>query len=104
MLDEFSDVRKTFNDYQEEYAIKLLNVKITEQNPWLGQEIKNISFPDSSLALVIKRGKERIIPKGSTVICLGDTVILSIPTMHDIDDITLKEVVIDKNISGLIKN
>lgn len=96
MLDEFSDVRKTFNDYQEEYAIKLLNVKITEQNPWLGQEIKNISFPDSSLALVIKRGKERIIPKGSTVICLGDTVILSIPTMHDIDDITLKEVVIDK--------
>lgn len=97
MIDEFSDVRKTFNDYQDEYAIKLMNLKIDKNHVWLGREIKNINFPEGSLALVILRDNKKIIPKGTTVIKNGDNIVLSLPTTSLADDITLKEVVIDKN-------
>ncbi len=96
MLDEFSDVRKTFNDYQEESAIKLMNIKVLSDNPWVGKEIKDIKFPENSLALIIKRGREKIIPKGNTVILEGDSVMLSLPKTSLDEDITLKEVLIDK--------
>jgi len=95
MIDEFSDVRKTFNDYQDEYAIKLMKLRIHDEHMWLGKEIKNIKFPEGSLALVIIRGDEKIIPRGNTVIQAEDKIVLSLPPTSIADDITLKEVVID---------
>ncbi len=97
MIDEFSDVNKTFNDYQDEFAIKLLNIDVTEALNWAGKEIKNIDFPQGSLVLAIKRGNEKIVPKGSSVINIGDNVILSLPNTNVGDDILLKEITIDKN-------
>lgn len=96
MIDEFSDVRKTFNDYQEEYAIRLMKMKINKDHAWLGREIRNIKFPDGALALIILRGDERIIPKGNTLIKSNDDIVLSLPTTNVEEDIILKEVIIDK--------
>lgn len=97
MIDEYSDVRKTFNDYQDENAIRLMKMIIDNRHEWQGKEIKNIMFPEGSLALIILRGNEKIIPKGNTVIEENDTVVLSLPTTSVADDIVLKEVSIDKN-------
>ena len=96
MIDEFSDVRKTFNDYQEDFSIKLLNVEITEKSDWVDKEIKDIKLQQGSLILNIHRGNERIVPKGNTKILLGDSVIMSLPNTNVGDDITLKEIIIDK--------
>lgn len=96
MIDEFSDVRKTFNDYQEDFSIKLLNVEITEKSDWVDKEIKDIKLQQGSLILNIHRGNERIVPKGNTKILLGDSVIVSLPNTNVGDDITLKEIIIDK--------
>ncbi len=96
MIDEFSDVHKTFNDYQEDFSIKLLNVDVTEKSEWAGNEIKDINFPPGSLVLTIKRGNEKIVPKGNSVINVGDSVVLSLPNTNVGDDITLKEITIDK--------
>ena len=60
MIDEFSDVRKTFNDYQEDFSIKLLNVEITEKSDWVDKEIKDIKLQQGSLILSIQRDNERI--------------------------------------------
>lgn len=97
MLDEFSDVTKTFNDYQEESAIKLLRIKIPKGHEWIGKEVRNISFPEKALLLLIRRGKERIAPKGYTVIQEGDNLTMSLPLTHADDEIQLKEFIVDKN-------
>lgn len=97
MTDEFSDVKKTFNDYQEECAIKLMTIKIDNFHDWIGKEIKKINLPEGSLALLIIRENEKIIPKGSTIIQKNDKIALSLPSADLEDDITLKEVTIDKN-------
>lgn len=79
MIDDNADVRKTFNDYQEENTLHLMQMYIPEKHNWANHKIKEISVPTGSLALMIKRGDETIVTKGDTRILAGDTVILSVP-------------------------
>ncbi len=48
-----------------------------------------------SLALMIKRGQETLIPRGNTKIQAKDTLILSVPAYHSKNDGKLKEILID---------
>ncbi len=79
MIDNNSDVRKTFNDYQEETSLQLMRMHISEGHEWVDKKIKDVNLPTDSLALMIKRGKETIITKGDTKIHAGDNLILNIP-------------------------
>lgn len=96
MTDEFSDVQKTFNDYQEECSIKLMTLNTDNNKGWINKSIKEINLPQGSLVLLIIRDDEKIIPKGSTIIQKNDKMILSLPFAQLEEDITLKEVTIDK--------
>lgn len=94
MVDEDTDVRKTFNDYQEETALQLMRMYIPEEHGWVHQKIKDVNLPQGSLAIMIKRGEETIIPKGDTEILPEDTVILSVPPYVPSEDEKLVEIVI----------
>lgn len=85
MIDKFSDVRKTFNDFQQESAIALNKVVINQLHPWNGSAIKDIRFNGKALILMITRKNEKIIPKGQTVIQTGDEVLIG-STYTQIDD------------------
>ena len=97
MIDENADVRKTFNDYQEESAITLMRMFIPEGHNWVNKEIKDVTMPTGSLAIMIKREDETIITKGDTRILAGDNVILSVPAYEPAEHEKLEETVIDKN-------
>lgn len=83
MVDEKVDIKKTFNDYQEECAVKFMRVTVPAKHKWIGKKIRDISFPDKSLALIIKRGKEKILAKETTIIKEGDRITLTVP-MEDL--------------------
>ena len=68
MIYRFSDVRKTFNDFQQESAIALYKVLAENSHPWIGQSIKDIHFNDKTLILMITRNGKKIVPKGLTKI------------------------------------
>jgi cell volume regulation protein A len=87
MIDDSVDVCKTFNDYQEETSLHLMEMQIPNGHPWINQKIKDVSMPTGSLALMIKRGNESVVTKGDTLILEDDTVILSVPpyTPSDMD-------------------
>lgn len=104
MVDEKADVRKTFNDYQEESAITLMRMYIPPGHNWQNKPIKDVSMPTGSLALMIKRNKSTVIPKGDTVILPGDNVILSVPSYEPSDREKLEEVYIDKTHSWCNKS
>lgn len=97
MVDETADVRKTFNDYQEESAITLMRMYIPQGHNWENHLVKDVSMPTGSLAIMIKRENETIITKGDTKILAGDTVILSVPAYEPADNEKLEEIHIDKN-------
>lgn len=79
MVDNDADVRKTFNDYQEETALQLMTMHIPQGHNWANKKIKDVTMPTGALAIMIKREKETIITKGDTMILAGDNVILSVP-------------------------
>lgn len=97
MVDYDNDVRKTFNDYQEETAITLMQMNIKEGHNWENRMIKEVSLPSDSLAVMIKRDGETLIPKGDTKILAGDSIILNVPYYNAGNDVKLQEIAIDKN-------
>jgi len=91
MVDNDADVRKTFNDYQEETALQLTTMYIPEGHNWANQKIKDVNMPMGALALMIKRGEKTIITKGDTTIQAGDKVIFSVPPYVPSEDEQLEE-------------
>ena len=96
MVDDKSDVRKTFTDYQEEADQTLMRVEIVEGHDWENRRIREVNMPDKSLALIIRRGEKTMIPKGDTLIQSGDDVILSVPSFQENVNVVLDEIMIDR--------
>ena len=95
MLDNFADVRKTFNDYQQESAITLNKILIKDSHPWKGSFLKDIKMSDNALILLINRNNEKIVPKGNTILEEGDEVLIGTSVVQAQDDICLCETIID---------
>lgn len=92
LIDEESDVRKTFNDYQDESSITLMRMYIPKGHNWENKLISEVSMPTGALALMIKRNNETIITRGNTKILEGDNLILSVPTYVSNDHDSLEEI------------
>lgn len=77
MIDENSNVLKTFSDYSDEMPVEFIKITVKENHPWVNRKVKNITaMPDILLVLII-RGEERLIPNGDTTIRAGDVIVLS---------------------------
>lgn len=74
---EESSVFKTFTDYDEDSSHRLLEVPIHHEHIWSGKTVAEANVPEENLIVMIQRGRERIVPKGSTEILDGDLLILS---------------------------
>ena len=95
MIDRFSDVRKTFNDFQQESAIALNKVVVQNAHPWIGQTLKDIRFNGKALILMIKRNDEKIVPRGNTQILENDEVLIGSTYTETDETINLCETYID---------
>ena len=72
-----NSVLKTFTDYTGEINTQLLEVMITEDNKWKNKSIVDAGIPEEILIVMIKRDDKILVPKGSTVINIGDILVLS---------------------------
>lgn len=72
-----ASVLKTFTDYTGEINTDLLEVGITKDNQWVDKTIMDSNIPEDILIVMIKRDNKILVPKGSTVIRDGDTLVLS---------------------------
>ena len=92
LIDDKADVLKTFNDYREEDSITMMRMFIPENHSWENKKLSEIALPTGSLAVMIQRGAETIIPRGDTVILANDSVILSVPPYEEEKSLKLREV------------
>ena len=86
------NVMKTFNDYQDDTDIVLIETIIDQQSPWKDKRINEVCLPSESLIVMIKREGNTIIPKGNTIICEGDILISNRIASRSSSDIPLVEV------------
>lgn len=53
-----------------------MEMKLPDDSPAIGRPLRTLGIPDDSLfPLVIRQGKEAIIPFGNTVLKAGDEII-----------------------------
>ena len=83
MIDTKNDVMKTFNDYNEDSEMQFGRIDVSQDSIWNGKAIKDLDVPKSMLIVMIVRGKERILPRGHTVLREGDKVITIMKHFED---------------------
>lgn len=92
MIDDESDVMKTFTDYQDENTIQLVRMTIEPGHPWVGKSLEEISILPNMLMVLILRGEKYFFPFGQFVIFSGDVIVGLAPGLQDSLDIETKEV------------
>ncbi|MBP3931006.1 MAG: potassium/proton antiporter [Peptostreptococcaceae bacterium] len=75
--EEPGSVLKTFTDYTEEINSELLEFTITEESNLKNKMIMDANIPEEILIVMIKRGNQVLVPKGSVLIKEGDKLVLS---------------------------
>ena len=93
MIDADSDkILKTFNDYQEEAEMRLIQTRIPEGHPWVGRTVGELGLVSDTLIVLIRRGAASLIPKGDTRIRTEDLLVLSGQEYTGGDDVVLEEI------------
>ncbi len=72
-----SSALKTFTDYMGDINTELVEVDIKKHSEWAEKAIMDAEIPEDILIVMIKREDQIIVPKGSTVIQVGDKLVLS---------------------------
>ena len=95
-VDQYSRIKR-LSEYADEEDIHFIKLHITEEDTWNGRTIQAIRFPQDMIVAAIQRNGKIIVPRGSTVLQEGDTLVLgAAPFDHD-EHIDLKEVVLLKH-------
>ena len=97
MNDDRYDVMRTFNDYSEKTPVEFIQLSVNEGNSWAGKRIRDIVFPPDTIAVLVVRNGEKIVPSGSTEIMENDTVVLMGRTAAREHQIELYEKKIEEN-------
>lgn len=96
MIDEESNVLKTFNDYTDEVPVQFIQFTIKKNHPWVKKMIKDILLPPDTLLVLLERGNDKITPNGHTTLQEDDRLILSAKALGVVEGMNLTELTLDK--------
>lgn len=92
MIDDSSDVMKTFNDFSEETDLSFSEIAITADNPWRNSKVKDIVKPKNMLfCMVMHPDGSSEVPNGETLLKESDKVILCSKAYHSEKTLKLTE-------------
>ena len=96
MIDDRENVMKTFTDYSDEMPVQFVKLTMGRDHPWNGRPVREIPLLPGLLLVLIRRGEERIVPNGDTVLEEGDCVVLSALSVEDQNAGRLTEMTVDQ--------
>ena len=72
-----------------------MQIRIDGTHPWKDRNVRELNLPAQALIVMVRRGKETLIPKGNTFLREGDLVILSGERYRDDGGTELREILAD---------
>lgn len=97
MIDRNQDVRRTFNDYQEDNDVSFVKLHVSAGHRMAGKALKELPLAPDFLAALLLRGKETLVPNGEIVVEEGDLLILAAEQFEDRENLSMSEICLDKN-------
>ena len=76
VLEEGDTVVLGAEPLRDDVPIDLKEIVLLEKSPWNGQYIRDLDISRQTIIIMVKRGTRTIIPKGSTRLKAGDTLLL----------------------------
>lgn len=83
MVDDETNVLKTFNDYQEETKLQFVKLNISEGHVWENLKVNELHLPMEMRLSMLMRNQETVIPNGDLKLLAGDTAILCAPEFEE---------------------
>lgn len=96
MIDNDSDVMKTFTDYTEEVPVQFIQFSIPKGHSWVGKMLMEIETPPETLVVTIQNKEGTKVPNGQTKLEEGDRLILSAVVPENVNGIMLSEIHVGK--------
>ena len=91
MLDNDSDVMKTFNDFSDDVSLQFSCVEISSDNPWADKKIMDLCLPKEFLICqIIRSDGKRELPSGNTVLGTGDRLVICSSEFIDSNPVRIK--------------
>ncbi len=80
ILSRIVEEEASFNDFMNLLSIKkgklsITRVDLSEESPVVNRKVKDIKLPPDTVLVSILRGDQVIVPKGDTVLLMGDEVL-----------------------------
>lgn len=92
MIDDSEDVMKIFTDYTDTIPVAFIQSYISENHAWANKQLKDIVLPPDSIIAMIKRGDEKIVPKGDTRLLVDDIIIICAKSGDEIEGLKMSEI------------
>ena len=74
---EHKDALKSLGDMEDESYNQLLEFTIKPNHKWANKKIMEAELPKDILIVMVKRGRDVVVPNGSTTLLPGDVLVLS---------------------------
>ena len=97
MIDDEEDVRKTFNDYDENVPLTFAECTLGEGSPWVGRHVRNLDLPPDTLLALVRRDGRNFAPDGNTRLQAGDVLVLGGREVTSISSAVLQERRVDRD-------
>ena len=104
LVDNEETVMKTFNDYQDDRDLSLVEIPMEEGHQWCGMTLREIHLPQNMVVLMIRRDGKTILPKGTTKVRPQDVLVLGGAPYREDGTVLLTEEEIGKDHPWAEKN
>ncbi len=94
-VEQYSIIKKKV-EYGTESDLHFIKIHLRDRDKWVGKMIMELNLPTNVIIAVIKRGEEKIIPRGNVVLQAGDIMVLGAEAFSEREQIKLKEIVLQK--------
>ena len=94
-VDQYSRIKR-ISEYGKEDDVNFIKVEVTEADNWNNKAIMDLGLPTGIIVAAIQREDDVLIPRGDTVLHVGDALVLGAPSMDHEHPIDLKEVILRK--------
>lgn len=62
--------------YEKDDSIKLKEIVLQKENPWVGMRIRDLDISRQSIIVLVKRRNKSLIPNGNMILHVGDNIFL----------------------------
>lgn len=73
-VDQYSRLKR-ISEYANEEDVHFIKVNLKRQDSWVGKTIMELGLPHGVIVAMIRRGGEKIVPRGNVELKHGDTLI-----------------------------